>query len=494
VDLAIRNGTVIDPEFGLRQLDVLIRGGRIAQLGGELTAHGARVLDATGKLIAPGLISAHTHVTTTADRGLMPELPMESWSNYIFRAGVRPGARETYALAALGAAELLLNGCTALLDHAYINPLQMVEEAGAVAQACADTGIRAVIAPLFTDMAFSETLPARLVHQLGSADALNPGPPLATEFLLEQARSCLKQIQGRHALVTMALGPSGPQRCTDELLQKTAELAREFQVPLHTHVCESKAQAIAGYGRYGHSIITHLERLGFLGARCSLAHAIWIDDEDIATLARTRTAVVHNPLSNMKLGNGIAPIQRLRDAGVQIALGADGPGSGDSLNMFEIVKLTALLHKLYGRQGDWVSARQALQFCFSGGAAVLDQNIGRIAEGAQADLVLLDGEPFFRIPEAEYMLRQLVYTESARAVRTVVVGGRIVVENGRLTTINLDEIRRECQQFVDRLGADLPQRRRAHEEARPFLESLQARVAEEPLPFDRWISNLQPPR
>jgi guanine deaminase len=362
-----------------------------------------------------------------------------------------------------------------------------------VARACADVGIRAVIAPLYTDMAYSETLPAHLVDQ-ESLKALDASPPLSTDVLLEQARACLEQLSGRYPLVSMALGPSGPQRCSDRLLEKSAELARSFDVPLHTHVCESKAQAITGYRRYGHSIVAHLERLGFLGPRCALAHAVWIDEEDIATLARTGTAVVHNPLSNMKLGNGVALIQHMRDAGVRVALGADGPGSGDSLNMFEIVKLAALLHKLYGGQHDWVTARQALQFCLSGGADVLGQPIGRIAEGAHADLVLLDAEPFFRIADDESMLRQLVYTEPARAVRTVIVGGRIVVDDGRLLTLDLAALRRECQQFVDRLVEDLPQRRRAHDDARRFLEPLEGRVAAERLPFDRWISNLQRPR
>jgi guanine deaminase len=409
----------------------------------------------------------------------------------MFRAGVRPCGRETYAIAALGAAELLLNGCTALLDHAFIDPLRMVEETTAVAQACADVGIRALIAPLYTDMSYSQTLPSHLVEELGGMNHLNAGPPVPTEALIEQARELLEKLPGRYPLVRFGLGPSGPQRCSDALLVKTAELAEAFDVPLHMHVCESKAQAVTGYRRYGQSIVAHLEQLCLLGPRCSLAHAIWIDDQDVETLARTNTKVVHNPLSNLKVGNGLALIQRMRDAGVAIALGADGPGSGDSLDMFEIVKLTALLHKLYGRRDDWVTAQQALQFCLSGGAAVLGQQVGVIREGAEADLILLEGEPFFRMADYGYMLRQLVYAEPARAVDTVIVGGRVVVEHGELMTVDLRQIRRECQEFLDRLAADLPRRQKAQEEAQPLLDSFERRVAAEPLPFDRWLSHLR---
>ncbi len=491
MNLWIRNGTVIDPCFGLKRLDILIEDGRISRIGCDGDTDAAKVVNAAGKLIMPGLISAHTHVTTTADRGLIDELPMESWSHYMLRAGVRPTGRETYAVATLGATELLLNGCTALLDHAFINPLQMVEECGAVAQACADVGIRAVIAPLYTDMTYSQSLPQHVVEELGGMDHLNAGPPVPTTALLEQAQAVLEDLTGRHRIVSLALGPSGPQRCSDELLIKTAELAAAFGIPVQTHVCESKAQAVTGFRRYGCSILAHLDRIGFLGPRCSLAHAVWIDDEDIKTLARTNTKVVHNPLSNMKLGNGVALIHRMREAGVVVGLGADGPGSGDSLNMFEIIKLTALLHKLYGMRGEWVTARQALEFCLHGGAAVLGQPIGRIAVGAAADLVLLRSEPFFSISDDEYMLRQLVYTEPAHAVDTVIVGGNIAVEGGQLTTIDLGEIRRECQSFVDRLAGDLPRRRKLHQQAQPLLDSFERRVAAEPLPFDRWITNLQ---
>lgn len=485
--LLIRGGTLVEPGASVRTADILVRDGRIALIGPHLDAPGAEILTAVGKIVLPGLISAHTHITTLLDRGLTDNQPLELWRFGTIYGGFVPTDRDLYITAALGAAELLLGGCTAVFDHVPVNPARLAEGVRATAEACADIGLRAVIAPLYSDVKYSEGLPLHLIPEARGAESLDIFSVVPTDLILENARRFLREWKGRHPLVEVALGPSGPERCTDELLQGTAELAAEFDVPIQTHLCVTKAQVIQGYHLYGCSIVAHLERLGLLGPRLSLAHAVWISADDIERLARTGTLVVHNPLSNMRLGDGIAPIQRMRDAGVTVALGADGPGSGDSLDMFEVVKLTALLHKLYGRPSGWVSAEQALRFCLHGGAAVMRQELGRIGEGAAADLVILDGAPYFRMAVDGYMLRQLVYCQPARTLETVLVAGRVVVESGRLLTMDLQDLRREAQGIVDRIEAQLPQRLTRQMAAEPLLDELLRRVAQIKLPFSRSI-------
>lgn len=483
--LIIKAGTLVEPDQGVRTGDILIEDGKISKIGTDLDATGARVINARGKIVMPGLVSAHTHITTTLDRGLNDTLPLEAWLMYTVHGGIELSEREYYVSAVLGAAELLLSGTTSLFDNTPVHPERLPEQAGAAAQACVDVGIRAVVAPYFADFNFTDTLPLHLIP--GGKSLGQPSrPPAAAEDLLAAGRSFLSEWHDRHPLVQPSLAPSSPHRCTDALLLGTAELLQQFNAPFQTHVDESKSNRLMGFHRFGHSTIAHLNHLGLLGPNLSLAHTVWVDAEDIRLLAGSGTKIVHNPLANMKLGSGIAPIQLMLELGVEVALGADGPGCGDSLNMFEATKLAALMHKLYGNRERWVDARQALSLCLYGGAAVMDRNIGRLITGAEADVVILDGEPYFYMADDGYMLRQLIYSEPARSVETVLVGGRIVVEDQQLTTVDLQEMRKKGQEVMDRVFAHLPQREAMQARVQATLDEMHDRVRQTPYPYTRW--------
>ena len=425
----------------------------------------------------PGLISAHTHVSTGLDRGLLDNDTLDGWLLYLSSSGVSFSHRDTYLVAALGAAELLRNGCTALMDHTPVNPLDMPAQGGAVARACADIGIRATISPLYMDLPYQDSLPLHLtVHDEDDRRALELSPPASRHEIIDNATELIEQWSDRHPLIRIGLGPSGPQRCTDGLLEDTLELSTRIGVPIHTHVCETKGQAIKGYHEYGSSMIRHLDELGLLSPRASLAHVVWIERADIELLASTGAVAVHNPISNMKLGSGIAPVLDMREAGVTLALGADGVGCGDNLDMFEVVKAAALLHRSYHPPSRWITGEEALSICLQGGAATLQQDIGRLSTGAKADLVVLDGAPYFRMTDDGYFLRQLVYANSNRRIETVMVNGEVVVSDGELVTADLSQLRLEAQELVDRMEQHMTSRREAYARAKPILNRIEESV------------------
>jgi 5-methylthioadenosine/S-adenosylhomocysteine deaminase len=290
-----------------------------------------------------------------------------------------------------------------------------------------------------------------------------------------------------------ALGPSAPQRCSDELLGWVADLARRHGLQVFTHVYEAKSQAVLARLDYpNQSLIEHLDRFGLLGSHLTIAHGVWIDRKEIRRLGAAGANLACNPTSNMKLLNGFAPIADYAEAGVGIALGCDNCSGNDAQNMFESMKLFALFWGMYGKAGDGGAARAAFAAATVGGARALGKasELGRLRPGFRADAVLIDLDSPNYCP-VNSAVRQLVYGESGRGVHTVIVDGRVVVEKRELVTISQARLTADAEAARERLT---PEVAAAKDRTSILLDHLLAahdRANAYPLGFDRFLVRRQ---
>ncbi len=485
--LLIRGATLIDLALPLERADLLIEGDRIARVEASLDVRAERVIEATGSYLIPGLIDAHSHSTQTFYRGFVDNLPLELWLPYIVFGSQPLTPRQVYVAAAVSAIELLKSGTTSVLDHGPpLIPDFFDAWVDAAMAGYRDVGMRAVVAPIYNNIDYFGTL----YRDVDTAQKMSrPGWPQQPVAELVGALSRFLErwhANARHPRLSCMLGPGSPQGCTLELLEASVELARRYAVPLHTHLLEVKSQRLALERIYGESALAFLERIGFLGPTSSIAHGVWLTPDEIERLADTRTAVVHNAVSNLKLGSGVAPVQEMLAQGVPVALGGDGAACNDSLNMFDVVKTTALIHKLYGPHEQWLSAEQALSLCWAGGADVLRQEVGAIRPGFLADLVLLDGSRFYPAPK-EQIINQLVYGDTKRAVRTVIVGGEVVVESGRVIRVDEEALWLEAREVAAGLYARLPERKARWLQWMPSLRGMLEEVYRREMPIQRRL-------
>jgi cytosine/adenosine deaminase-related metal-dependent hydrolase len=437
VTLVVRACDALVRPGDLREgVDVTIEANRIATVAptGDEPPSDARVVDGRGLLALPGLVNAHTHSAENCLRGAGEGLPLEIWLARMFGTSGPFSPDDHYACALAGAIEMLRTGTTAVLDHLWMTP-PTVAAAEAVLRAYRDVGLRAAVAPLVFDCdATGELADARGLDFTG-ARLTDLAPPLPVAELVGQLDELLSRWHGAEGgRLRVFAGPCGPQWCSDELLLALADLAERHESGWHVHVLESRLQVHTNRLRFGTGAVEGLDRLGVLGARCSLAHCVWIDGDDVERIARTGAVVVHNPAANLRLGSGRAPVPELLAAGVEVALGADGSASSDSQAVWLQLKLAALVHNLEER---WVRASQALAMATTGGAAALGLRgeLGTLEPGMLADLVLVDRTDV-GLAGALDLEAGLVHSETGRAVRHVVVDGQVVLEDGRSTRID----------------------------------------------------------
>ena len=482
--ILLRGGYLLDLDRDLGTGDLLAENGEIVRVGGDIEAPGAEVIDARGRVVIPGLINAHTHSNQSIERGLCDRLPLDAWmvvASY-GGAGARLQPRDLYLSAMVGAIEMLSTGTTSVLDCARSDASWFDEGLDAILQAYDDVGIRATVAAQYSDLDFYSSIPMGLIDE---SKAKDPQQRIAVlDEVLDRAERYLDRWEGRNPRLAPSLGPSSVPRCSTELFEASVELAKRKGARLQTHLLSAKSQVPVADQRFGGPTVEYLQRLGALESWASYAHGIWLSDDEVALLGDTDAVIVHNPVSNLKLGAGIAPVPAMRRAGVRVALGSDGASSNDSQNMFETTKAAAIVHRVTSTPDLWPGAADALQMCWEGGAAAMGQPIGRLALGCRADLTLLRTPSLFIAPK-EHMLHQLVYAELGRSVDTVLVDGRVVVRDGRVVTVDVESLLQEAQELVSRIWSALPERQQRFEEARPMLEELERAVGALPLAFAR---------
>ena len=456
--------------------------------GSAVPADAERV-DAASRLVIPGLINAHTHSHLTLAKGIQDRWTLELHLNAgLWTNGERTLEHKRLA-AMLGAAEMIRKGCTSCYDLFMEIPVPSRDGLAAVADGYLATGMRVLLAPMLADLTFWQAIPGlmdALPPDLRSrAQAMTARP---YESVLADLVATIRGWPYDRDRAALGLAPTIPLHCTDDYLRACARVARDEGLELHMHLGESKVQAVAGYARYGMSLAAHVDRMGLLGPDFTAAHAVWLDDDDLALLARRGAKVAHNPASNLRLGSGLARTRRMQQAGIRLGLGTDASSCSDSLNMFEAMRHAALLsHGMSPDIDDWFGARDVFGMATAGGAALMGMGdrLGRIAPGYKADLVFLDLRHVNYLP-LNSALRQVVYVEDGTAVRSVMVGGETVYADGRHLTFDYDDLYARVTRAADELRESAADRKAFADRMAPHVQAFCSCLAREPFRIDHY--------
>lgn len=454
----IRNGRLVDVRRRESvAADILIEGDTILTIGapGMDAPADARVVDASDRAMMPGLANAHVHGHGTLAKGLVGDRwPLELFLNAMPGMTGHRTLEDKYLNGLVAAVEMIRKGCTACYDLFFEFPMPSRDGLTALGRAYQDAGIRAVIAPMLADKTLYQAYP-------GLIDAV-PEPLRAKVIAFqlapyEASADALEEIYADwpfdRETIRPAIAPTIPLHCSDAFLMRCRDLARAYDLPLQTHLAETKAQAVLGLRQYGRTLTAHLDGLGLLGPHFSAAHAIWLDRDDLGRLADNGASIVHAPVSNMRFGSGLAHLRAALDRGINVGIATDATNSSDQLNMFESTRLAALISRVQTPDFQhWLGADEVLQMATVGSARAMGfgGQIGEVAPGFKADIVFLDLGHINYVP-CHDMVTQIVFTENGAAVDSVMIGGRMVLERGRLTTIDEAKLRRDAASAAERL-------------------------------------------
>jgi cytosine/adenosine deaminase-related metal-dependent hydrolase len=431
-EILIRNADVVVTMNATRAelsgADVLVRGGVIAAVGPRIVAPGARVIEAAGCVVTPGLVNTHHHLYQTLTRAVPggQDALLFGWLKTLYPIWARFGPEEMFVSAKVGLAELALSGCTMTSDHLYLFPNgARLDDTIAAA---AEVGLR-----------FHPTRGAMSIGE--SAGGLPPDSLVEGEAAILE--DMIRVVDAFHdprpgAMVRVGLAPCSPFSVSRELMRDSALLARDKGVMLHTHLAENDEDVKYSMDRFGCWPGQYAKDLGWTGPDVWLAHCVHLDGAEIELFARTRTGVAHCPCSNCRLGSGIAPVHTMRVAGVKVGLGVDGSASNDAGNLISEARMAMLLQRV-ARGADAMSAREALEIATLGGAQVLGRDdLGSIAPGKRADLAIWDLSGI-EAAGAWDPVAALLLCGPTR-VRDLIVEGRVVVAEGQIATLDLPRL------------------------------------------------------
>ncbi len=444
VDVILTGGTVVtmNGEFDLFDPGaVAIRGGNVQAVGPADqitdTYTADDVVDCSGCAIIPGLINAHTHAPMTLLRGLADDLRLDVWlMGYMMPVEhefVRP--RFCWLGTQLACVEMIRSGTTCFADMYYYE--------AAVADAAAQAGVRAICA---------ETI---LKFSTPDAQSYDEG--------LQHAREFVQRWKG-HPLIIPAVGPHAPYTTTVELLQACTQLALEFDVPLHIHIAETAQEVKDHRAEYEMPVVPWVKKQGVFEAKVTAAHCVHLDEGEMHTLLHSGVGVAHNPTSNLKLASGIAPVTRMLELGLNVGIGTDGPASNNDLDMWEEMRLAALLAKGATSNPTALPARQALAMATIGGARALhiDELVGSLEPGKRADLAVVDLRNAHTTPkftrDMEAVYAQLVYAAKGSDVRDVMCEGQWLMRDRQLLTLDEQALTAEASGVANKIDTFLIQR------------------------------------
>ena len=469
-----------------KKAHIIIEGDKIGRITNKIEEKEkfSKIINARECLLIPGLINSHNHSYGNLLKGTTENIPLEVWKMDAIAGGANRSSREIYVSTLLGCIEMVKSGTTAVLDHLSLNE----EGLRAALKAYEDIGMRAAIAPMFDDKPYYETLlyaSEIFPEELISKANLIPKPSVSE--LITTCKNLIQDFNNKESRLSIMIGPSAPQRCSTKLLEKVIELAEEKDVGLHTHLLETKTQAVTSIEKYDKSLTKFLREIGFLQERTSLAHGVWLSDEDIEVVAGSGASIVHNPIPNLILGSGIAPILKFINSGINIALGTDGPNCGGNQILFEAMRFAATLHKVKSfDNGKWIKAEQVLKFATSGGAKVhLKENkIGKLKEGYKADIVLLDLNTSNLVP-LNNPINLLVYSENGSSVRDVFVDGKMIVENRKVLNIDEIEVFKEARVAIKSIMNKNRKLFKFFKRGKPYVNQVYKRATAKEIGFNR---------
>ena len=421
VDLVVTGGIVLTADQDWNVYDpgaVAVDEGAIVGLGPreevEQAYRGRERIDASGRLIMPGLINAHTHVPMTLFRGIADDLPLETWlQQYIWPAEAKWVDPDFVRLGTqLAAAEMIRSGTVLFCDMYFFED--------EVAEVCREAGVRVVIGE-------------------GLVDFPNPDYKTPEEGL--ERNEYLLRKWGDDSLVIPSIQLHSPYACSSDLMKKGKALADRYGVPYLLHVSESQSEVQESIEKYGRTPVGRLADLGVLGPTTVAIHAAHLTDEDVELLAQYGASVVHCPESQLKLASGFTPVPKLLEAGVKVGLGTDGAASNNNLDMFGEVGTAAKLHKVMASDPTVIPARQALSMATVEAARVLglDDRLGSLEVGKRGDTIILDLDAPHMVPMYN-VTSHLVYAAHSSDVRTVIIDGRVVMRDRQLLTLDEEDI------------------------------------------------------
>jgi 5-methylthioadenosine/S-adenosylhomocysteine deaminase len=491
--LVIKDGCVVtgdakDTRFD--RADVVIRGNAITAIGpGAGNAHPtAETIDGSDSVVMPGLINAHLHSNEGFEQGAYDNLPLEPWLLQSYPPFGFPLLNEEdyYLRTMVAAVESIRSGVTTVQDD-YVHMPGTPEAQDAAMQAYLDAGLRPWMTVDLWDVGLLDCLPyVRSLIPKSVQDEILALPFTSTEAQLALFRRHFEKWHGREGRARIIIAPCGPQRCSPAMLREIKRLAEALDIPIHSHTLETKLQAVHARQQWGKSVVEYLDELGLLTPRLAIVHGIWLTDRDIALLAEHGCTVVHNPLSNLKLGSGLCPVRKLLDAGVNVALGTDGLATSDTADLIEAIRAASLIHKPSSHDyAQWVSAADVFRMATMGGArsSLMEREVGSLESGKKADVILLDRGAWGFIPLND-PVRNLAFSVTSEAVRTVIVDGRVVMRDRKITAFDEDKMRARVRKAAERFRRErVPAMREGAKRLEPYIREMYYRAHAEALPL-----------
>jgi 5-methylthioadenosine/S-adenosylhomocysteine deaminase len=399
-----------------------IEGEKIIYVGitpDDFTSYEEKV-DLKGNIMLPGMVNTHGHTPMSLLRGYGDDLPLQTWlEDKIWPLEAKYTPEHARWGAKLSILEMIRTGTTTFVD--------MYDNMDEIAMAVEEAGIRGVL--------------TRGVIGFGSEE-------LRQSKLKEAADFAKSWNNGANGRITTMLSPHSPYTCSPEYISQIIDKSAELNVPLHTHMSETKFEVEKNIEEYGATPVRHLEKLGFFDRPSLVAHAVHVNDEDIQILAEKDVKVSHNVISNLKLGSGIAPVGKMLAKGVTVSLGTDSAASNNNLDLFEELKAAATIHKGLAQDATIITAQEALRMATIHGAESLwlDDRIGSLEAGKDADFIVVNSNQSFFYPKHN-PVSHLVYSGSGRDVKDVYVQGKQILADGQFTTIDEERVLYEANRL-----------------------------------------------
>jgi 8-oxoguanine deaminase len=412
---------------------VLLEDDRILAIGAAPSPSDLRAdrrIDARGKVVLPGLVNTHHHLPQVLTRNVpqVQQAPLFEWLSGLYGVWRGWDGAAVDAAARVGLGELLLTGCTTTTDHLYLFPRGQERLIDAEIVAALEMGIR--------------FHPTRGSMSRGQSQGGLPPDDVCQdeETILQDSARLIREYHDPkpRALTRIALAPCAPFSVSDVLMRRTADLAREHGVRLHTHLAETLDEERYCLESYGCRPVEYLRRLGWLGPDVWLAHCVHLSAEEVALFGATGTGVAHCPSSNFRLGSGLAPVRALLDAGAPVGLGVDGSASNDTSNMMAEARQALLAHRPGHPPDQWLTAREVLWMATRGGARCLGRDdVGSLEPGKAADVILVETRRLSYAGAGSDILAALVFSPFPEPVDTVIVNGRVLVEGAKLVGVDV---------------------------------------------------------
>lgn len=489
--------TMDDSFSEMENCDVLVTGQKIQKIGKNLSIEGLgekiETIDATEKMVMPGLVNGHFHSPGNFRKGALPGLPLEIFMLYEVPplCDTPPDYRMSYVRTMIGNIEMLKRGITAVHDDAFYVPVPIDESIDGLMASYVDCGIRAVATidqPNVIEYDkypyLKEILPEAVRKQMEKALLMST----------DELMGCYRYVADKwhnsdNGRVKVGASISAPQRVKVDYFEKLSDFSKKLDIPFDIHVLETKLQRVLGEEKYKKSLIKYINDLGFMDERVMIIHAIWVDNDDVRIIADAGASIAHNPLCNLRLGSGVMNFRRAKDYGINICIGTDEACSDDTANVWMAGKVAGLIHNITEPDYQkWPKAKEIVWALTRGGSKAMrnDQKVGIIKEGYDADLILVDLNSLNFTPLND-IYNHLVYCEDGTSVVMTMVAGKIVMRDGKLTTVDEEAIKAEAKELFKQYKIEADAATRDAESLEPYYREMYLRCAAQNVGMNRWV-------